>query len=442
MLEILSRDYGIDRNLLTLSETAITACQSEWARIESTGMVNFLKVLKAFQEAHVGDDHFAGTTGYGYDDIGREGLERAWAKIFGAEKALVRWQVVSGTHALSLCLFGLLRPGDRVVFATGAPYDTLHAVFGMDAASGSGGPANLRPGCLAELGITWKAVDMPPGGCPDIPRIVDAMDERTRLVFIQRSRGYAWRPSLSVRHIGKIASAVKAARADAIVLVDNCYGEFVETLEPPQVGADVIAGSLIKNPGGGIAPTGGYIAGRAELVERIATRLTAPGIGGECGPTLGITRLLLQGLFLAPRLVREALKGAAFVARFFSDLGFEVMPRPGDERSDLVQGILLGNRERVVSFCRGLQLASPVNAHFAPEPAPMPGYENEIIMGGGTFIQGSSSELSADAPIRPPYAVFMQGGLCFEHVMIGALLAANRLLADGLLDTLPGRNTC
>ncbi|NPV52624.1 MAG: hypothetical protein HPY71_03765 [Firmicutes bacterium] len=437
----MARDYGIDRSLIAIAEAAIAACWREWAQIESTGMINFLKVLRAFQEAQVGDDHFAGTTGYGYDDTGREALERALAGIFGAERALVRWQIVSGTHALSLCLFGLLRPGDKVIFATGAPYDTLHAVFGMGAASVGGGPARPPAGCLAELGITWNAVDVLPDGCPDIPGIIGTIDDRTRLVFIQRSRGYAWRPSLSIGQIGQIASAVKAASADTIVLVDNCYGEFVETLEPPQVGADVVAGSLIKNPGGGISPTGGYVAGRAKLVERIASRLTAPGIGLECGPTLGITRLLLQGLFLAPRLVREALKGAAFTARFFLDLGFDVLPRPGDERSDIVQGILLGSKERLVSFCRGLQLASPVNTRFMPEPAPMPGYESEIIMGGGTFIQGSSSELSADAPIRPPYAVFMQGGLCFEHVVVGALLAANRLIIDGLLNMPSGRET-
>lgn len=381
---------------------------------------NHYKVLEAFRALKISDECFQGSTGYGYGDYGRDTLGRLFAKVFGAEAALVRTQIMSGTHAIALCLFGVLRPGDRVVAITGTPYDTLLKVIGYPQPS---------PGSLAELGISYSEVSLTAEGQPDYDAITKALTQETRMVLIQRSRGYAWRPSLSVKTISSLISHVKNIDPDIICFVDNCYGEFVEEQEPPQVGADLIAGSLIKNPGGGLAPTGGYIAGKENLIERVSYRLTAPGIGAEVGSASGeIYRLLFQGLYLAPHVVGQALEGAIFASALFKELGFEVSPAPEEKRSDIIQAIKLGSREKLIAFCRGLQTSCPVDSHVIPEPWDMPGYEDQVIMAGGTFIQGSTIELSADAPLREPYAVYLQGGLSRDYVKLAVINAAAHLL--------------
>lgn len=392
-------------------------------RVRRGAQKNHFKVLRAFQALEVSDYHFQESTGYGYGDVGRDVLDSLFARVFGAEAALVRPQIVSGTHAIALCLYGLLRPGDEVVSITGQPYDTLvKIVDGRHQGDGS----------LRDWGIKHLVVPLV-GGKPDFDGIERAITGRTRLVAIQRSRGYSLRPSLSIKEIKDLINHVKGLKPDVICFVDNCYGEFVEELEPPEVGADVIAGSLIKNPGGGIAPAGGYIAGKAELVERITHRLTAPGLGGELGCSLGGKRLYFQGLFLAPLIVSEALQGAVLAAKLFSELGFAVEPHWDEERTDIIQAITLGSKERLVAFCQGLQKGSPVDSHITPEAAPMPGYEDAVIMAGGTFIQGSSIELSADGPLREPYTVFLQGGLAYPYIKAGLLTAIDHMVKQGLL---------
>lgn len=386
-----------------------------FAGLDAVARANTAKVLEAFRRHQVGDFHFRATTGYGYGDAGRDKLDEIWADIFGAEKALVRTHFVSGTHALAAVLFGLLRPGDELLSVTGAPYDTMQTVIGHPQAF---------PGSLADHGIAYREVPLTAAGEVDGEGVAAAMTARTKLVLIQRSRGYSLRPPLSVAAIGRACSLVKSLKPDCICFVDNCYGEFVETSEPTAVGADIVAGSLIKNPGGGIAPAGGYIAGRADLVELAACRLTAPGIGSELGATLGDNRLLYQGLFLAPHTVAQALKGAVFAASLFARLGYNTLPRYDAPRSDIIQAIELGSADKMVAFCRGLQRWSPVDAHVQPEPSAMPGYSDAVVMAGGTFVQGSSIELSADGPLRPPYAVYLQGGLTFEHAVLGITGAA------------------
>lgn len=384
---------------------------------------NHFKVLAAFQEVGVSDYHFHESTGYGYGDVGREVLDSLFARVFGAEAALVRPQIVSGTHAIALCFYGLLRPGDEVLSITGPPYDTLiRIVEGRRQGDGS----------LKDWGICHSVVPLKDGK-PDLEGIQRAITGRTRMVAIQRSRGYSLRPSLSIEEIKDLINYVKGLNPNLICFVDNCYGEFVEELEPTQVGADLMAGSLIKNPGGGIAPAGGYIAGKAELVERIAYRLTAPGLGKELGCSLGGKRLYFQGLFLAPLIVSEALQGAVLAAKLFSELGFAVQPRWDEDRTDIIQAITFGSKERLVAFCQGLQKGSPVDAHITPEAAPMPGYEDAVIMAGGTFIQGSSIELSADGPIREPYTAFLQGGLAYPYIKAGLLTAIDYMVDQGLL---------
>ncbi|HEY8417220.1 MAG TPA: methionine gamma-lyase family protein [Limnochordales bacterium] len=403
-------------------QRAREAVQPQWAAIAALERRNLRKVLAAFHAARVGEAHFAGSTGYGYNDIGRQALEQVYAQVFGAEAALVRPQIASGTHAISACLFGLLRPGDHLLSASGPPYETLQKVIE--------GP---RPTSLAALGVEYSWVPLLPGGDVDVDGVLAALRPNTRVVMLQRSRGYTWRPALSVARIGEIVAAVKDRRPDVVCFVDNCYGEFVEDLEPPQVGADLIAGSLIKNPGGGLAPAGGYVAGRAELVSLAADRVTAPGLGDAVGPTLRVNRDLFYGFFQAPHVVAEALCGAVLAAAVFAALGFPVSPAADEARADVVQAIRLGSPQAVALFCRAVQQAGPVDAHVTPVPGEVPGYSVPVIMAGGTFIQGSSIELSADAPMRPPYDVYMQGGLSREHVHLALTRIIEQFLHAGLL---------
>ncbi|MBO8127622.1 MAG: methionine gamma-lyase family protein [Peptococcaceae bacterium] len=387
--------------------------QQLYRHIDGVALANQARVLQAFHEYRVSEYHLRGTTGYGYGDAGRETLDAVWARVFQAEAALVRIQIVSGTHALAVCLFGLCQPGDSIV-ALGHPYDTLDQVIGITEAT---------PGSLRSLGVSYHQVPFRGNPGVDCRMLAQSVGPDTRVVLLQRSRGYDWRPSLDLKTMGTLIKAVKDVNPETVVLVDNCYGEFVETREPPAVGADLVCGSLIKNPGGGIAPTGGYIAGKEALIKRVAGRLTAPGIGGEVGPSLDVLRLLYQGLYLAPHFVSEALKGAVLAARFFERLGYEVLPRFDAPRTDIVQGIKLGSPQKIVAFCRGIQKSSPVDAHVIPEIGALPGYEDGVVMAAGTFIQGASLELTADAPIREPYAVYLQGGLSKEYVRLGILEA-------------------
>ena len=376
-----------------------------------------MKVLDAMRECKVSDSHFNTTSGYAYDDIGRGKLEELYARIFGAERALVRTQFVSGTHALATVLFGILRPGDELVSLTGKPYDTMQTVIGYD---------NPSPGSLKEFGIKYKELPMEEGKVV-VDNINHIVSKDTKLALIQRSRGYSMRNPLSIEDIKEITAEVHRINPDCICFVDNCYGEFVDVLEPTQVGADIMAGSLIKNPGGGIAPTGGYIAGKDKLVELASYRLTAPGMGDELGASLSNNRLLFQGLFLAPHVVSQAIKGAIFAAGMFAKLGYKTLPLPEDVRGDIIQAIELGSAEKLIAFCGGIQKYSPVDSFATPEPWDMPGYADQVIMAAGTFVQGASIEFSADGPLRAPYNVYLQGGLTFEHAVIGIMGAAQAI---------------
>ena len=408
---------SFSKELLTLKERVLDELAPSFRRIEQMSEENTLKVLTAMRECKVSDIHFNTSSGYAYDDIGRSKLEELYAKVFAAESALVRTQFVSGTHALATVLFGILRPGDKLVSLTGAPYDTMQTVIGYTASSS---------GSLKEYGILYDELPLNEGRV-DVERIADVLDERTKMVLIQRSRGYSRRPTLLIEDIREICHQVHRLRPDCICFVDNCYGEFVESLEPTQAGADIMAGSLIKNPGGGLAPTGGYIVGREDLVELASYRLTAPGMGAELGASLVNNRLFFQGLFLAPHVVSQALKGALFAAGIFENLGYMTYPRISDERGDIIQAIELGTAEKLVAFCSGVQKYSPVDSFVKPEPWDMPGYTDQIIMAAGTFVQGASIEFSADGPLRPPYNVYLQGGLTFEQVMFGILGAAEEI---------------
>lgn len=405
-----------------LAEKATEKLDPVFRKIDAVSIQNTKKVMEAFQENKVSESCFAGTTGYGYDDLGREVLDRIYARIFGAEAALVRINFVNGTHALTAAMFAVVKPGDVILSVTGTPYDTLRSAIGI-----SGG----CHGSLKFYGIDYAEVSLADDGEPDYDKIEKAAaDRRVAAVMIQRSRGYEDRKALSVAEIGRICDIVHRVNPEASIMVDNCYGEFTDVIEPTQVGADIIAGSLIKNPGGGIAPTGGYIAGKAELVERAAMRLTTPGIGGECGSTLGNNRLLFQGLFIAPHTVAQALKTAAFCAAMMDELGIESSPAYNAERSDIIQMIKLKSPERMKKFCLGIQSGAPVDSFVTPEPWPMPGYDCPVIMAAGSFIQGSSIELSADGPIREPYTVYMQGGLTFESGKLGVMMAVSAMLEE------------
>ena len=378
------------------------------------------------QKNRVSDIHFSGTTGYGYNDLGRETLEQVYADVFHTEDALVRPQIVCGTHALYTALAGNLRPGDELLSPVGKPDDTLEEVIGIRESNGS----------LREYGISYRQVDLLPDGTFDYDGIRAAINEKTKLVTIQRSKGYATRPTLSVARIGELISFIKSIKPEVICMVDNCYGEFVETIEPTDVGADMIVGSLIKNPGGGLAPIGGYIVGRKDCIERAAYRLSAPGLGKEVGASLGLNQSFYQGFFLAPTVVAGALKGAVFAANIYEKLGFDVIPNGTESRHDIIQAITFGKPEGVIAFCQGIQAAAPVDSYVAPEPWDMPGYDAPVIMAAGAFVQGSSIELSADGPIKPPYAVYFQGGLTWYHAKLGILMSLQKLVDAGMVDML------
>ncbi len=405
-----------------MAERAQARCQTRFAEIDAVAEENTRRVMEAFQDQRVSDSCFAGTTGYGYDDLGRETLDRIYAQIFGTEAALVRIGFVNGTHALTAAMFALAGPGDTILAVTGTPYDTLQSAIGLNGESF---------GSLRFYGIRYAQVELARDGGPDYERIREAAaDSGVKGVMIQRSRGYGDRRALSVEEIGRICEIVHRVNPQAHVMVDNCYGEFTDVIEPSHVGADIMAGSLIKNPGGGLAPTGGYVAGKAELVERAAMRLTTPGIGGECGSTLGNNRLLFQGLFFAPHTVAQALKTAVFCAAMMEELGLESIPGIEEKRSDIIQMIKLRDPEKMKRFCLGIQAGAPVDSFVTPQPAPMPGYDCPIIMAAGAFIQGSSIELSADGPIREPYTVYMQGGLTYESGKLGVMMAVSAMLED------------
>ncbi len=420
MENILKNTYGIGEKAVALLRQAEGELTEVFRRFEKNAEINQAKVLSAFHEEGISERHLLGTTGYGYDDAGREALERIYAKVFGAEAALVRQQFVSGTHALAACFFGVLRPGDTLLFAAGSPYDTLEEVVGIR----GGGDM----GSLADWGVSCKVVPLLEDGTPDYEAIRNAMDETVKMVSVQRSKGYAWRKSLFVDDIAEIIRFVKGIKPDVVCMVDNCYGEFVEDKEPTAVGADLMAGSLIKNPGGGLAPTGGYIAGRADLVEKVACRLTAPGIGGEVGASLDVNRLFFQGLFLAPHVVLQSMKSAALAAKMLELAGFDTCPTSDEPRTDIIQAVKLSSPEKVCAFCQGIQKGSPIDSQVTPEPWDMPGYESPVIMAAGTFVSGASIEISADAPIREPYAVYLQGGLTYESAKIALLCAVSKIL--------------
>ncbi len=403
-----------------IKKDVLKKTSSLFEQIDTVSEINTKKVLDAMRKLKVSDAHFNTTSGYAYDDIGRQKLDELFAEVFGAERALVRTHFVSGTHALATVLFGILRPGDQLVSITGKPYDTMQTVIGYD---------NPSPGSLKEFGILYDEVPIVDNKVA-YDLIPEKVTAKTKMVLIQRSRGYSMRSPLSLDDISKICSIVKGINPECVCFVDNCYGEFIDIKEPVQVGADIMAGSLIKNPGGGIAPTGGYIVGKDKLVELASYRLTSPGMGDELGASLANNRLIFQGLFLAPHVVAQAVKGAIFAAGVFEALGFNTSPKSTEARGDIIQAIELGNAENLIAFCRGLQFNSPVDSFAAPEPWDMPGYADQVIMAAGTFVQGASIELSADGPMREPYAVYLQGGLTFEHAVIGILGAANEVIKE------------
>lgn len=422
-LENYYESLGVKREVFEYCKNVEDGLKSRFEAIDKIAELNQLKVIKAMQDNHVSDYHFNSGTGYGYNDDGRDTLEKVYADIFHTEDALVRPHITCGTHALSTALSGNLRPGDELLSPVGKPYDTLEEVIGIRPSTGS----------LAEYGVTYRQVDLLPDGSFDYENIKKAINDKTKLVTIQRSKGYQTRPTLSVSKIGELIAFIKSVKPDVICMVDNCYGEFVETIEPTDVGADMCVGSLIKNPGGGLAPIGGYIVGKKECIERTACRLTTPGLGKEVGASLGVNRSFFQGLFLAPQVVAGAVKGAVFAANIYERLGFSVVPDGNESRHDIIQAVVLGSAEGVIEFCKGIQAAAPVDAHVTPEPWAMPGYDSEVIMAAGAFIQGSSIELSADAPIKPPYSVYFQGGITWYHSKLGIIMSLEKLYEAGLV---------
>lgn len=422
-MEEMYESLGIDRKVLEYGNSILENLRERFAEYDKVAEYNQLKVLKAFRECRVSENCFYETTGYGYNDRGREVLEEVYAHVFHTEDALVRPQITCGTHALALALSANLRPGDELISVSGKPYDTLEEVIGIRESKGS----------LAEYGITYSQVDLLPDGSFDFDGIAKAISPKTKLIAIQRSKGYLTRPTLSVRAIGEVISHIKCINPNIIVMVDNCYGEFVDTIEPSDVGADMTVGSLIKNPGGGLAPIGGYIAGKKECIENCAYRLTSPGLGREVGATLNVLRSFYQGLFLAPTVSIAALKGAVFAANVFENLGYEVFPKADAVRHDIIQAITLNNADALIAFCKGIQSAAPVDGYVTPEPWAMPGYDCDVIMAAGTFISGASIELSADGPLKPPYNVYFQGGLTFPHAKYGILCALSQLKEKGIV---------
>lgn len=424
MKNLISDIYNIDGRILELGKKAEENCREAFRRIEETAEYNGAKVLKAFSDNRVSEPCFYGSTGYGYGDIGREVIDKVFAQALGTEDALVRFNFVSGTHALSVALFGVLRTGDKIVSITGKPYDTLEEVIGISGKKGNGS--------LMDYGVEYGQVDLNEDGSPKLDEITEAV-KGAKVAYIQRSRGYSLRGAFTVDDIGKMVEAAKKGNPDVIVMVDNCYGEFVEEREPSAVGADVMIGSLIKNAGGGIARTGGYIAGRADLVELCSYRLTCVGMGKEVGCTLGMNREMLLGIFFAPEVVASAIKTSAFASELMTMLGFECSPRKDDPRGDIITAVKLGDEEHLTAFCRGIQKGAPVDSFVVPEAWDMPGYSSQVIMAAGAFTNGASIELSADAPIREPFAVWMQGGITYTSGKIGVMLAAQEMLESGLL---------
>mgnify|MGYP001057711171 CR=1 FL=1 len=409
---------GISKTVYDYGCTIEKSLRDRFDEVDSNAEYNQLKVVNAMQQHQVSEACLLGTTGYGYNDLGRDTLEAVYAATFHTEDALVRPQITCGTHALALALMSNLRPGDELLSPVGKPYDTLEEVIGIRPSKGS----------LAEYGVTYRQVDLLPDGSFDYDKIRENINEKTHLVTIQRSKGYQTRPTLSVQRIGELIAFIKGIKPDVICMVDNCYGEFVETIEPSDVGADMIVGSLIKNPGGGLAPIGGYIAGKKECVENAAYRLTSPGLGKEVGASLGVIQSFYQGLFLAPTVVSGALKGAIFAADIYEKLGYKVVPDSTESRHDIIQAVEFQNRDAMIAFCEGIQAAAPVDSYVTPEPWAMPGYDSDVIMAAGAFTQGSSIELSCDAPIRPPYIAFMQGGLTYEYGKLGVMRAISQIL--------------
>ena len=412
------KNMGICDEVYDYCDNIIKSLHDRFEEIDKNAEYNQMKVIKAMQDNKVAEMHLSGTTGYGYNDDGRDTLEKIYSDIFKTEDALVRPQIICGTHALNVALSSNLRPGDELLSPVGKPYDTMDEIIGIRPSKGS----------LAEYGITYAQVDLLPDGGFDYEGIKNAINERTKLVTIQRSKGYASRPTLSVERIGELISFIKSIKPDVICMVDNCYGEFVERIEPSEVGADMIVGSLIKNPGGGLAPCGGYIAGKKECVEQAAYRLSSPGLGKEVGATLGVNQSFYQGLFLSPVVVAGALKGAIFAANVYEKAGFVVRPDGSEPRYDIIQAVELGSADGLLAFCKGIQAAAPVDSHVTPEPWDMPGYDSKVIMAAGAFISGSSIELSADGPLRPPYTVFFQGGLTWYHAKFGIMMSLQKLL--------------
>ena len=415
---------GISEKVYDYSENIIAGLKERFEKIDETAEYNQMKVINAMQKNHVAEMHLNGTSGYGYNDDGRDTLEQVYADIFKAEAALVRPQIICGTHALNIALSSNLRPGDELLSPVGKPYDTMDEIIGIRPSKGS----------LAEYGVSYRQVDLLADGSFDYENIKKAINEKTKLVTIQRSKGYASRPTLSVERIGELISFIKEIKPDVICMVDNCYGEFVERIEPTEVGADMIVGSLIKNPGGGLAPCGGYIAGTKECVEQAAYRLSSPGLGKEVGATIGgVNKEFYQGLFLAPTVVAGALKGAIFAANAYEKLGFKVVPDGKEERYDIIQAVELRSAKGLIAFCKGIQAAAPVDSFVTPEPWAMPGYDDDVIMAAGAFVQGSSIELSADGPLREPYAAYFQGVLTWYHAKLGIIMSMQKMYEEGLI---------
>lgn len=425
-LKAMYEKMGISPEVCQFTDDILEDLRERFSVIDETAEYNQLKVLRAMQEHQVSEACLLGTTGYGYNDLGRDTLEEVYASVFHTESALVRPQITCGTHALALALMSNLRPGDELLSPVGKPYDTLEEVIGIRPSKGS----------LKEYGISYRQVDLLPDGSFDYDKIKENINEKTRLVTIQRSKGYQTRPTLSVKRIGELIAFIKGIKPDVICMVDNCYGEFVEKCEPSDVGADMVVGSLIKNPGGGLAPIGGYIAGKKECVENAAYRLTSPGLGKEVGASLGILSAFYQGLFLAPTVTASALKGAIFAANVYERLGYHVVPDSTESRHDIIQAVEFGTPEGVIAFCQGIQAAAPIDSHVTLEPWDMPGYDAQVIMAAGTFVSGSSIELSADGPIKPPYAVYFQGGLTWQHAKFGIMKSLQMLLDKGILSKL------
>ena len=422
-LEEQYKNLGISREVYEFGEKIEESLKERFAEIDARAEYNQMKVIKAMQENRVSAECFNMSSGYGYNDLGRDTLEKVYASCFKGEDALVRPQITCGTHALALALMSNLRPGDELMSPVGKPYDTLEEVIGIRPSKGS----------LAEYGVTYSQVDLLPDGSFDYENIKKAINDRTKLVTIQRSKGYATRPTLSVTRIGELIAFIKNIKPDVICMVDNCYGEFVEEKEPLEVGADMIVGSLIKNPGGGLAPIGGYIVGKKECVENAAYRLTSPGLGKEVGASLGVIQSFYQGFFMAPTVVSGALKGAVFAANIYEKLGFSVIPNGTESRHDIIQAVTFNNPDAMIAFCEGIQAAAPVDSYVTPEPWAMPGYDSDVIMAAGAFVQGSSIELSADGPIKPPYAVYFQGGLTWYHAKLGILMSLQKLYERNLV---------